>query len=81
MQKCEITLSQLGFSSDVDNSENLRRIVKRLPMHLRTKWVDVAYLISEPVRGTNPGRKPRFSDLRNLWMKNYVSLVQCTVLI
>ena len=37
MQKCEITLSQLGFSSDVDNSENLTRIVKRLPMHLRSR--------------------------------------------
>ena len=63
MQKYEITLSQLGFSSDVDNSENLRRIVKRLPIHLRTRWVDVAYLISEPVSGTTPGREPRFSDL------------------
>ena len=81
MQKCEITLSQLGFFSDVDNSENLRRIVKCLPMYLRTKWVDVAYLISKPVRGTNPGREARFSDLANLWMKNHVSLVQCTVLI
>ncbi|VDI77609.1 Hypothetical predicted protein [Mytilus galloprovincialis] len=30
MQKCEITLSQLGFNSDIDNSENLRCIVKRL---------------------------------------------------
>ena len=49
MQKCENALSQLGFSSDVDNSENLRRIVKRLPMHLRSIWVDVAYLISEPL--------------------------------
>ena len=46
MQKCEITLSQLGFSSDVNNSENLKRIVKRLPMHLRTKWADIAYFIS-----------------------------------
>lgn len=63
MQKCEIILSQLGFSSDVDNSENLRSIVKRLPMHLTTKWTDVAYLIREPVRGTNPGREPRFSEL------------------
>lgn len=57
MQKCEITLSQLGFASDVDNSENLRQIVRRLPMHMRTKWVDVAHNIS--VRG----REPRFSDL------------------
>ena len=63
MQKCEITLSQLGFSSDVDNSENLRRVVKRLPMHLRSRWVDVAYLISEPARGMDPGREPRISDL------------------
>ena len=29
MQTCEITLSQLGFSSEVENSENLRCIVKR----------------------------------------------------
>ena len=37
MQKSEITLSQLGFSSDVDKSENLTRIVKRLQMHLRSR--------------------------------------------
>ncbi|CAG2247208.1 unnamed protein product [Mytilus edulis] len=57
MQKCEITLSQLGFNSDIDNSENLRCIVKRLPMHMRTRWVDIAHSISES------GREPRFSDL------------------
>ena len=63
MQKCEITLSQLGFSSDVDNSEHLRRIVKRLPMRLRTKWADTAYFISEPVGERDLGREPCFSDL------------------
>ncbi|CAG2256055.1 unnamed protein product [Mytilus edulis] len=57
MQKCEITLSQLGFNSDIDNSENLRCIVKRFPMHMRTRWVDIAHSISES------GREPRFSDL------------------
>ena len=62
MQKCEITLSKLGFASDVDNTENLRRIVKRLPLHLRTKWVDVAYSINEPASG-RPSREPSFSDL------------------
>ena len=63
MQKCEITLSKLGLNaSDVDNTENLRRIVKRLPMHLRAKWVDVAYSINEPASG-RPGREPSFSDL------------------
>lgn len=57
MQKCEIALSQLGFKSDIDNSDNLRRIVRRLPTHLRTRWVDVAHSITES------GREPRFSDL------------------
>ena len=57
MQKCEITLSQLGFVSDIDNSDSLRRIVKRLPTYLRVKWVDVAHSIMES------GREPRFSDL------------------
>ena len=27
MQKCEITLSQLGYVSDIDNTDNLRKIV------------------------------------------------------
>ncbi|CAG2206251.1 unnamed protein product [Mytilus edulis] len=59
MQKCEITLSQLGYVSDIDNTDNLRKIVKRLPMHLRVKWVDIAHSITEN------GREPRFSDLAN----------------
>ena len=36
--------------------------MKRLPMHLRSKWADVAHSINEPLTGT-PGREPRFSDL------------------
>ena len=58
MQKCEITLSKF----DVNNIENLRRIVKRLPMHLRAKWVDVAHSINETASG-RLGREPTFSDL------------------
>ena len=55
--------SFLSISSNVNNSKNLRRIVKRLPMHLRTKWADIVYFIIEPVRGTDPGSEPCFSDL------------------
>ena len=80
MQKCEITLSQLGFSSDIDNSENLRRIVKRLPMHLRTKWADIAYVISE-LGGQTPGGTHVFLTSRNLLTKGHVLLIRCTVLI
>ena len=58
MQKCEITLSQLGFASDIDSTDNLRRIVRRMPMHMRTRWVDVAYDIN-----VRSDREPKFSDL------------------
>ena len=62
MQRCEITLSKFGFASDVDNSEHLRRVVKRLPMHLGARWADVAHSINEPALGY-PGREAKFSDL------------------
>lgn len=54
MQKCEITLSQQGFASNI----NLRRIVRRLPMHMRTRWVDIAHDIN-----VKSDREPKFSDL------------------
>jgi hypothetical protein len=57
MRKCEITLSQLGFNSDINNTDNLRRIVRRLPMHVRRRWVDISHSI------TQSGREPVFSDL------------------
>ena len=62
MQKCEIKLSKLGFASDVVNSENLRRVVKHLLMHLRAMWADVAHSINEPASGS-PGREAQVSDL------------------
>jgi len=58
MQKCEITLSQLGFASDIDSSDNLRRIVRRMPMHMRTRWIDVAHDIN-----VRSDKEPTFSDL------------------
>lgn len=45
IQKCDITLFQLGFISDIDNTENLRKIPKRL--QIRVKWVNMAHNIAE----------------------------------
>jgi hypothetical protein len=42
MEKCHITLTQLGFMSDVNNTENLRKIVRRLALHIRSQWVERA---------------------------------------
>ena len=57
MEKCDITISQIGFESDINNSENLRKIVKRLPMHLRSKWTESACKIIET------GYEPKYKDL------------------
>lgn len=59
MQKCEITLGQLGYQADMNNSENLMRIVRRLPMHVRGRWVETADKIIEN------GNEPNFSHLTN----------------
>ena len=40
MQKCEITLSKMGYSADLDNSENLHKIVRRLPMHAHANLIE-----------------------------------------
>ena len=37
MEKCQITLTQIGFVSDINNTENLQKIVRRLPVHIRSK--------------------------------------------
>ena len=57
MTRCEITLSQMGYVSELNNSINLRKIVQRLPGFLRAKWVDKADIIMES------GREPTFLDL------------------
>ncbi|XP_045209072.2 uncharacterized protein LOC123560989 [Mercenaria mercenaria] len=56
-EKCHITLSQLGFRSDVNNTENLRKIVGRLPVHIRSKWVERASSLIEQ------GVEPNFDHL------------------
>ena len=57
MQRTSITLKATGYSGDVDNSETLKRLVRRLPTYLRQRWVDVSIDILEK------DREPRFDDL------------------
>ena len=42
MQNCALTLAQMGYEADVNNSDNLVKVVKRLPVHLQSKWADRA---------------------------------------
>jgi hypothetical protein len=57
ISKCAMNLKELGFRSEVDNCDTLRRIVKRLPYNLRVKWAEVSYKL------TAKGKLPRFDDL------------------
>ena len=52
MQNCALTLVQMGYEANVNGSENLVMVVKRLPVHLQSKWADRAGLLS--LAGTEP---------------------------
>ena len=57
MQNCALTLVQMGYKADVNNSYNLVKVVKRLPVHLKSKWADRAGSL------TLAGTEPTFMDL------------------
>ena len=53
----KLTLTQMGYQADINNSDNLVKIVRRLPMHVRGKWVDKADSLLEA------GIEPSFHHL------------------
>ena len=53
LKDCENTLESIGYLDEINSADNLRRIVQRLPFHLRTKFVEVADQIQEAGQRTN----------------------------
>ena len=47
LQDCENILHSIGYLDEINSSDNLKRVVERLPFHLRTKWLDRADAIYE----------------------------------
>ena len=47
MEACLLGSTQLGNTSNLDSMDTLRKIVARLPIHLRTKWADKANQLYE----------------------------------
>lgn len=47
LKDCEHTLESIGYLDEINSADNLRRIVQRLPFHLRTKFVEVADSIQQ----------------------------------
>ncbi|KAL9986270.1 hypothetical protein ACROYT_G000387 [Oculina patagonica] len=57
LKNCEHTLESIGYIDEVNSADNLRRIVQRLPCHLRTKFVEVADGIQQS------GKRPNIKDI------------------
>ena len=53
LKNCEHTLRSIEYLEDIDSADNLRRIVQRLPFHLRTKFVEVADRIEQSGQRAN----------------------------
>ena len=66
MQKCALTLAQMGYKADVNGSDNLIKVMKRLPVHLQSKWADRAGSL------TQAGVEPNFWHLAEFVGKHYV---------
>ncbi|XP_068759642.1 uncharacterized protein [Montipora capricornis] len=57
LKSCEHTLESIGYLDEINSADNLRRIVMRLPFHLRTKFVEVADQIQQS------GQRPNISHI------------------
>ena len=53
LKDCEHTLESIGYLDEINSADNLRRIVQRLPFHLRTKFIEVADQIQQTGQRTN----------------------------
>ena len=57
LKNCEHTFESMGYLDEINSTDNLRRIVQRLPFHLCTKFVEVADTIQQS------GRRPNIKDI------------------
>ena len=58
MSGCDMTLSQLGYTDDINNIETMKCTANRLPHYLRVKWTDKANDIID-----RTGKEVKFKDL------------------
>ncbi|XP_054752108.2 uncharacterized protein LOC129257739 [Lytechinus pictus] len=43
MRRCEIVLSQMGYSADMNSSDNLLKIQQLMPIHMQSEWAKRAH--------------------------------------
>ncbi|XP_068704044.1 uncharacterized protein [Montipora foliosa] len=47
LRDCQSALESIGYLDEINSADYLRRIVDRLPLHLKTKWLEVADSIQQ----------------------------------
>ncbi|XP_038062679.1 uncharacterized protein LOC119733173 [Patiria miniata] len=57
MRKCQVTLSQIGYSADMNSSDRLLKVQRLLPIHLQSEWAKRAQIM---IQGN---MEPNFSHL------------------
>ncbi|XP_033103980.1 uncharacterized protein LOC117106683, partial [Anneissia japonica] len=73
MKRCHVTLTKIGYTSDLNSTSNLLRIQELLPMYLKTSWAKKAHSI---LYG-NESREPGFKDL--LEFLEHQAEISCTM--
>ena len=53
LKDCEHTIESIGYLDEINTAYNQRRIVQRLPLHLRTKFIEVTDQIQQADQRTN----------------------------
>ncbi|XP_068697101.1 uncharacterized protein [Montipora foliosa] len=64
LKNCEYTLRSIGYLKKNNSADNLRRIIQRLPFHLRTKFVEVADTIQQSGQRANISHKADFVKVK-----------------
>ncbi|CAB4037508.1 Hypothetical predicted protein, partial [Paramuricea clavata] len=62
LMECEATLDAIGYLDEVNSSDNLGRVVERLPYHLKAKWLERAQDLLEA------GKRPRLNHISEFVM-------------
>ena len=58
LRDCQNVLESIGYLDEINSADNLRRIVDKLPLHLKTKWLEIA-----DSRVQQVGQRPRIHHI------------------
>ena len=62
LRDCENTLKAIGYLDEVNSADNSKRMVQKLPYHLRIKWLDKVQALLEA------GERPRLHHISQFVM-------------